>query len=650
MGGEFSAPSEPRGGPANGGPGVLGQEGTAGALRATKSSTEPLNSIAEDRTNDGEGAREDRDEEPVQRNAGIALEEERHEDGSEALNLVRDRDLDELPLLDVSVEENQNRKEAHSRAEVPISPTILVAQYAEKAEKRRSRGFNFKMKRNSMSMSSSGVEDTGKKRKRRIIGGRYAVVQFLGRGAQGTVLKCQDKTRREFVAIKSIQGGSLVARSAALKERRGRRQGLNKAMQQVSREIALLKKIEHENIVKLLHVIDEASDEHIHLVFEFVSGGPLRQLSDSLLLNRSGLPLPEDEARDYFRQLCAAIRFLHFHGILHRDIKPSNLIIDREKRTLKLTDLGIAVQTKQSKANKILGNDDDLLAGSVITGTPAFLPPEFFRAKQEEEECQERLCEMASSDGAQFLDDSAFESPPRRFIPGRAADIWAAGVTLFAFIFGSLPYMHTPRQGRFFSGSLKRPHVLSSLSGSRSDEISKSSSGKEFSSKEGDRKVYHGFSGSLDIVSPVKSLVSGRPKPELTQADIQERILINSLRFPGTGLGTSLKLRNLLSRMLEKNPDARATIYEVCGNDWLCTYEPMPPLSGAQRAPLEPSEADRAAAIMRRKESVWRSLQRNMRSIRSKAHIFGSSIRAERSRPGKDTDHFEDADDELFEL
>mmetsp|Transcript_7278 Transcript_7278/g.11623 ORF Transcript_7278/g.11623 Transcript_7278/m.11623 type:complete len:744 (+) Transcript_7278:214-2445(+) len=449
-------------------------------------------------------------------------------------------------------------------------------------------------------------------RRRRMIGD-YEVLQFLGRGSQGTVLKCENMQTGQVVAIKTVTGGSLMVAGTVMNGRnRGglrSRAGLSGVSKAVSKEIALLKKVKHPNLVRLLSVIDSPPDRDIHLVFEYVSGGPLRQLSDNLLLKNSGLPLPEDEARCFFRQLCSAVRYLHFHRIVHRDIKPSNLIIDREHRVLKLTDLGIACQTTDSKASKVLGNDDDLLASSMVVGTRAFLPPEYYKIKRKEEEQQELMLVRCYEASQGVLDSAMMESgnwaarddfvPARQYFPGRAADVWATGVTLYAFMYGGIPHMQNPRPPRF-SGT-NRFVTFSSSSSDVSGSMSQSSP------QPPDRSMHSR---------------SGKQRKSISADEMQERIINNPLRFPGTGLGTSSRLRNLLGRMLDKDPRKRLTISEVCSHQWVCKYEPMPPLSGEQKHSIRPSKQDQDSAINR--PNVFKQLSRHFRRIRSKAHIFVS--------------------------
>ncbi|KAL5240826.1 hypothetical protein ACI65C_008236 [Semiaphis heraclei] len=125
-------------------------------------------------------------------------------------------------------------------------------------------------------------------------------------------------------------------------------------------------------------------------VFELLERGEVMQVPGDP-------PMPESKARSYFRDILLGLEYLHFQRIVHRDIKPSNLLIDASGH-VKIADLGVC--------NEFDGSDD-LLSSSA--GTPAFTAPE-------------------------VLD------PSTKTYSGRALDVWALGCTLYAFIYGRLPY------------------------------------------------------------------------------------------------------------------------------------------------------------------------------------------------------------------
>ncbi|CAF0915781.1 unnamed protein product [Rotaria sordida] len=109
------------------------------------------------------------------------------------------------------------------------------------------------------------------------------------------------------------------------------------------REIAVLKSIQHESIIKLNHVAFEPSYNsgcnHLCLYLEFLPID-LKRYMDAL---GPGERLSPRLVKSYSYQLLSAIECLHRHRILHRDLKPPNILIDYEGH-LKLADFGLARQ------------------------------------------------------------------------------------------------------------------------------------------------------------------------------------------------------------------------------------------------------------------------------------------------------------------
>jgi serine/threonine protein kinase len=93
----------------------------------------------------------------------------------------------------------------------------------------------------------------------------------------------------------------------------------NLMVEQLLQEIKIQLYCNHENILKLYGVFDDA--DHIYLVLEYMEEGTLFQL----LKRRK--TLPEPEAAVYLRQVAHAITYLHDRGIAHRDIKPENIVM-----------------------------------------------------------------------------------------------------------------------------------------------------------------------------------------------------------------------------------------------------------------------------------------------------------------------------------
>lgn len=209
----------------------------------------------------------------------------------------------------------------------------------------------------------------------------YVMMEVLGRGAYGKVRRCLDEDTQIIRAVKII-------RKSILKRKRIGRFG--NAFQNVQREIAIWKKLDHPNVVKLFEVIDDEGSDKLYMIGEFIDGGPV--MRDE----KVGEAVPVDTARKYFAQLVDGLSYLHFQHIVHRDVKPGNLLVDKHTGVLKVTDFGVS---------QIFEGNDDFRNTS---GTAAFLSPEMLT-------------------GANFS--------------GRGADVWACGITLYMFIYGTTPFM-----------------------------------------------------------------------------------------------------------------------------------------------------------------------------------------------------------------
>ncbi|KAL4321783.1 hypothetical protein AHAS_Ahas14G0145000 [Arachis hypogaea] len=106
----------------------------------------------------------------------------------------------------------------------------------------------------------------------------------------------------------------------------------------VKREVSIMSKLNHPNIVKLHEVL--ATKTKINFVLEFIKGG-------ELFAKVSKGRFSEDLARKYFQQLISTVGYCHSRGVFHRDLKPENLLLD-ENENLKVSDFGLSVVKDQS--------------------------------------------------------------------------------------------------------------------------------------------------------------------------------------------------------------------------------------------------------------------------------------------------------------
>jgi serine/threonine-protein kinase len=172
--------------------------------------------------------------------------------------------------------------------------------------------------------------------------GPYVVEKELGSGAMGTVFRAKHKKTGQKVAVKIVSAS--VANNPA-------------ALARFTRECAILKQLQHPNIVKYL------GSGRVHgtpfYIMEYVEGESL----DHVMARRDRMTW--EEVVELGVPLCDALQHAHDKGIIHRDLKPSNLMILRDG-TVKLTDFGIAKDTDVTA----------LTAANSTVGTAAYMSPE----------------------------------------------------------------------------------------------------------------------------------------------------------------------------------------------------------------------------------------------------------------------------------
>ena len=104
-------------------------------------------------------------------------------------------------------------------------------------------------------------------------------------------------------------------------------------LQKIYREVAILREVQHPNIVRLHEMIE--TEKQIGIILEYASGG---ELFDYILNHRY---LKDNAARKLFAQLVSGVGYLHKKGIVHRDLKLENLLLDKNRNII-ITDFGFA--------------------------------------------------------------------------------------------------------------------------------------------------------------------------------------------------------------------------------------------------------------------------------------------------------------------
>lgn len=179
---------------------------------------------------------------------------------------------------------------------------------------------------------------------------------------------------------------------------------------EVKAMVTLSESGQNPNVVRLLEVIDDEAgfEDKLILVMEFCDGGQLlnwvpethtfQANRDHELVDETGHIL-ESTIKRKIREVANGLQYCHEKGVLHRDIKPQNIIFDAN-HVAKLIDFGVSKVLESPESPDFLKQTE---------GTYHFMAPE--------------ACD-----------------PDVEQYSGKAADVWALGVTAYALLFNKCPF------------------------------------------------------------------------------------------------------------------------------------------------------------------------------------------------------------------
>ncbi|WP_237107785.1 serine/threonine-protein kinase, partial [Nonomuraea sp. MG754425] len=187
--------------------------------------------------------------------------------------------------------------------------------------------------------------------RKRVIDGRFELVERLGGGGMGLVWRAWDVALHRDVALKEVRppDPSMEEHDPThARELRSR----------VLREARALARLNHPNVATIHHIVDPDEQGYPWIVMELVTGGSLQDR-----IQRGPMPVPE--AARLGREVLAGLRAAHAVGIQHRDVKPANVLLREDGRAV-LTDFGIAAMRESTS----------LTATGAFIGSPEYMAPE----------------------------------------------------------------------------------------------------------------------------------------------------------------------------------------------------------------------------------------------------------------------------------
>ena len=206
----------------------------------------------------------------------------------------------------------------------------------------------------------------------------YEIGKIIGKGAYSVVKICKNKITQEKFAMK-------------IYEKKNLKDHIIKKC--ISKEIEILKKLNHPNIVKLYDTI--YTDKYILLIQELVNGKSLRDYYNLEIRNQKNIS--ENKLKlltIIFKQILSAFDYIHRKGIAHRDIKLENILLTKNNE-IKIIDFGFGMYNPRNTLQNF------------FCGTPNYMAPEIILKKE---------------------------------YNGQKADIWSLGILIYKLFCADFPF------------------------------------------------------------------------------------------------------------------------------------------------------------------------------------------------------------------
>ncbi|KAL1197309.1 Protein IMPAIRED IN BABA-INDUCED STERILITY 1 [Cardamine amara subsp. amara] len=147
----------------------------------------------------------------------------------------------------------------------------------------------------------------------------FEKLEKIGQGTYSSVFRARETETGRIVAMKKVRFDNFEPESVRF----------------MAREIMILRRLNHPNIIKLEGLVTSKLSCNIHLVFEYME----HDLTG--LLSSPDVNFTTPQVKCYMKQLLSGLDHCHARGVMHRDIKGSNLLVNNEG-ILKVADFGLA--------------------------------------------------------------------------------------------------------------------------------------------------------------------------------------------------------------------------------------------------------------------------------------------------------------------
>ena len=440
--------------------------------------------------------------------------------------------------------------------------------------------------------------------------GKYVILEELGHGSQAVVHKCaikeeyktymnlkyptsakknkdkplssngsndnNNKTTKvptcNFYAMKIVKKKSILRRrkrhkamldSPKTHDKIKRKIGkYGYATGKIAKEIAVLKRLEHENIVNVIDVLDDPDQDKLYIVMEYLPSGALLPDWKEGESNEKLTPLSEETVRVIYRDIALAMLYMHTHNVVHRDIKPSNILMSTSNvghGGAKLADFGVAHIFADDNENL---EDLESFVHEPLVGTPLFRPPESFspesmRASVRSLSVSSKDIDMELNDGHLTTDnDSDGEEDDDDLISNNN---------------GKNGSTYNTTENKTDSSSSSSSHSSSNNQGSKTRQRIRVSS--LLLKQQGLGDVWS-FGVSLYLTVMGRPPFTGKTYDELEHNIKTKPILFNFENAPTISIG----LQQFLKKTLERNISKRLTSEDIMNDPWISMDGILPTL------------------------------------------------------------------------